>query len=107
MEPVISFALFSSIFAMENAVDSLREKCVVGITANAERTRDMVLGSLGIVTLLNPILGYKQCAEIAREGYLHNKSIRQIVVQEKELLTPQQWDDIFSFENLIKPQYLG
>jgi aspartate ammonia-lyase len=45
MEPVISFALFSSIFAMENAVESLREKCVVGITANAERTRDMVLAA--------------------------------------------------------------
>ena len=107
MEPVISFSLFSSIFAMENAVDSLREKCVVGITANAERTRDMVLGSLGIVTLLNPILGYKQCAEIAREGYLHNKSIREIVVHEKKLLTPEQWDEIFSFENLIKPHYVG
>jgi aspartate ammonia-lyase len=107
MEPVISFALFSSIFAMENAVNALREKCVVGITANAERTRDMVLGSLGIVTLLNPILGYKACAEIAREGYSHNKSIHQIVVQEKQLLTQQQWDEIFSFENLIKPHYVG
>jgi aspartate ammonia-lyase len=41
------------------------------------------------VTLLNPILGYKQCAEIARDGYQHNKSIHQIVVQEKQLLTQQ------------------
>src|SRR6201997_3204820 len=50
MEPVITFALFTSISAMENAVDSLRVHCIDGITANAERTRDMVLNSLGIIT---------------------------------------------------------
>ena len=69
MEPVITFALFTSISTMENAVNSLRVNCIDGITANAERTRDMVLNSLGIVTVLKPSLGYKQCAEIAREGY--------------------------------------
>jgi aspartate ammonia-lyase len=106
MEPVIGLALFSSIFAMENAVNTLREKCVVGITANADLTREMVLNSLGIVTLLNPIFGYKQCAEIAREGYLQNKSIHQIVVQERKLLTQQKWDAVFSFDNLIHPHYI-
>ena len=43
MEPVITFALFTSIATMEHAVDSLRVNCIEGITANAERTRDMVL----------------------------------------------------------------
>jgi aspartate ammonia-lyase len=42
--------------------------CVDPITANAERARDMVLNSLGIVTWRRPILGYELCAEIAREG---------------------------------------
>jgi len=106
MEPVLGFALFSSIKAMQNAVIALREKCVLGIQANAERTHEMVLGSLGIVTQLNPILGYKQCAEIAREGYLENKSIHQIVVEERKLLTQQKWDEVFSFENMINPQYI-
>ena len=106
MEPVISFALFLSIMTMENAVNSLRENCVVGITANAERTRDMVLNSLGIVTVLKPVLGYKQCAEIAREGHAQGKSLHQLVVQEKKLLTQQKWDEIFSFENLINPEFV-
>jgi aspartate ammonia-lyase len=57
MEPVITFALFTSIATMENAVNSLRVNCVQGITANAERTRDMVLNSLGIVTVLKPLAG--------------------------------------------------
>jgi aspartate ammonia-lyase len=106
MEPVLGFALFTSIKTMENAVIALREKCVVGITANAEHTRAMVLNSLGIVTQLNPILGYKQCAEIAREGYLQGKSIYQIVVQEQKLLTQEKWDEVFTLENLINPTFI-
>ena len=64
----------------------------------------MVLNSLGIVTLLKPSLGYKQCAEIAREGHETGKSLHQIVVTERKLLTQQKWDEIFSFENLIEPE---
>jgi aspartate ammonia-lyase len=105
MEPVITYALFTSISTMENAVKSLRVNCIDGITANAERTRDMVLNSLGIVTVLKPLLGYKQCADIAREGFETGKSLHDIVVNERKLLTQQQWDEIFSFENLISPKF--
>ncbi len=105
MEPVITFALFTSIATMENAVRSLRVNCVDGITANAERTREMVLNSLGVVTLLKPSLGYKQCAELAREGYLTGKSLHDIVVKERRLLTQEKWDEVFSFENLIAPKF--
>ncbi len=105
MEPVITFALFTSITTMENAVRSLRINCVDGITANAERTRDMVLNSLGIVTLLKASLGYKQCAEIAREGYETGNSLHDIVVHDRKLLTQQKWDEVFSFENLINPKF--
>jgi aspartate ammonia-lyase len=105
MEPVITYALFTSISTMENAVKSLRVNCIDGITANAERTRDMVLNSLGIVTVLKPLLGYKTCAEIAREGFETGQSLHDIVVSQRKLLTQQQWDDIFSFENLISPKF--
>ena len=104
MEPVITFALFASISTMENAVNSLRRNCIDGITANAQHTRDMVLNSLGIVTLLKPVLGYKQCAELAREGYESGKSLHDIVVNEKKLLTQAKWDEVFSFDNLINPE---
>jgi len=105
MEPVITFALFSSITAMQRAVESLRVHCVEGITANAERTRDMVLHSLGIVTVLKPSLGYKLCAEIAHEGYVTGKSLHDIVVKERKLLTQQKWDEVFAFDNLIRPTF--
>ncbi|MEN6321764.1 MAG: aspartate ammonia-lyase [Syntrophaceae bacterium] len=105
MEPVITLALFTSIMTMENAVNSLRVNCIQGITANVERTRDMVLNALGIVTVLKPSLGYKLCAEIAHEGYKNGKSLHDIVVKERKLLTQQKWDEIFSFENLINPKF--
>jgi len=105
MEPVITFALFASIATMERAVTSLRVNCVEGITANADHTRDMVLNSLGIVTVLKPSLGYKQCSDIAHEGYETGKSLHDIVVTERKLLTQQKWDEIFSFENLINPKF--
>jgi aspartate ammonia-lyase len=63
----------------------------------------MVLNSLGIVTVLKPSLGYKQCAEIAREGYETGKSLHDIVV--KKLMSQAKWDEVFSFENLISPKF--
>lgn len=105
MEPVITFALFTSIATMENAVNSLRVNCIEGITANEDHMREMVLNSLGIITALKPSLGYKQCAEIAREGYVTGKSLHDIVVKERKLLTQQRWDEVFAFENLINPKF--
>ncbi|MDH7463381.1 aspartate ammonia-lyase [Chitinophagaceae bacterium 26-R-25] len=106
MEPVLSFALFSSITYMENACKTLKEKCVDGITANPEVTKKMVMNSIGIVTQLNPILGYKQCAGIAREALETGKSVHDIVVIEKQLLTQEKWDEVFTFENMISPKFI-
>ncbi len=105
MEPVISHALFTSINTMQNAVRTLADKCVDGITANPRHTEDMVMHSIGIVTQLSPILGYKKCAEVAKEAYEKNKSLHEVVVREKGLITQEKWDEIFCFENLINPKY--
>ncbi|MDR0826313.1 MAG: aspartate ammonia-lyase [Desulfovibrio sp.] len=106
MEPVIGFALFSSISAMQNAVTSLARNCILQIKANRERTKRMVMNSLGIVTILSPILGYKKCSEIARKGYERHKSIHDLVVLEDKLLSQEKWDEVFSFENLIHPKFI-
>ena len=59
----------------------------------------------GRLISLKPVLGYKQCAEIAREGYESGKSLHEIVVTERKLLTQEKWDEVFSFENLIQPKF--
>ena len=106
MEPVISFSLLTSFSYMTNAVHALRQKCIVGITANSERCRELVMGSIGIVTALNPILGYEISASIAKECLNTGKSVYDIAVKERNLVTQDKWDEIFSFENLIKPKFI-
>ena len=65
----------------------------------------MITGSLGIVTLLKPHFGYKPCANVAREGFLTGKSLHQLVVQEKGMMTQEEWDKTFTYENLINPKF--
>jgi aspartate ammonia-lyase len=107
MEPVIAFSLFTSISYMTKACYTLREKCVLGITANSARTQEMVMNSIGIVTILNPIIGYEMSAAIAKEALQTGKSVYQIVVKEKQLITQEKWDELYSFENLINPKFVN
>lgn len=106
MEPVISFSLFSSILYLSRGCDTLRLKCIDGITANAKHTEEMVMNSVAIVTLLNPILGYEECSNIAKEALTYNKSIYQIVIEERKLISQEKWDELFRFENLINPKFI-
>lgn len=107
MEPIIAFAMFTSFEYLGNAIISLIDKCVLGITANVENCATMVMNSIGIVTQLNPIFGYETCAEIAGEALKTGKSIHQIVVLEKQLINQEKWDLIFSVENLIHPKFIN
>ena len=106
MEPVISFALFTSISYLTNACRTLREKCVLGITANREHAANLVYHSVGIVTQLNPIIGYEAAAAVAKEALQTGKTLHDIVVTERGLLTQEKWDEIFTFENLIRPAFI-
>ncbi|MBO5659355.1 MAG: aspartate ammonia-lyase [Duodenibacillus sp.] len=106
MEPVITYALFTSMKVMINACNGLRTKCVDGVTANAERTAQMVMNSCGIVTLLKPLLGYKACSSMAHECYHTGKSLHQVVVEERKMLDQKTWDETFNLENLIAPKFV-
>ena len=54
---------------------------------------------------MKPLLGYKQCAEIARECHQSGKSLHEVVVNERQLLSEERWEEVFSFENLINPKF--
>ncbi|GGG31795.1 aspartate ammonia-lyase [Pontibacter amylolyticus] len=107
MEPVIAYSLFNSLTFLENACYTLQRKCIDGITANVEICRNMVMNSIGIVTSLNPIIGYEQSASIAKEALITGKSIHEITVLERKLITQAKWDEIFSMENLIHPKFIN
>ena len=105
MEPVISFALYMQMKVLTNSCNALREKCIDGIVVNAKHCEDHVMGSLGIITVLKPHFGYKPCANIAREGFLTGKSLHELIVDEKKMLTQEQWDKVFTHDNLINPKF--
>ena len=100
MEPVIAISLNESIELLTHAIQSLDEKCVRGIRAHEQACHDAVMRSVGIITLLDPLLGHALCDEIGKQCIAENKTI-QAVVLERGLLTQQQLDEIFSFENLV------
>ncbi|MBW8524037.1 aspartate ammonia-lyase [Chryseobacterium chendengshani] len=105
MEPVLSHAIMENIQFLCNALDTLREKCVVGITANREVCLNMVKHSIGIVTALNPYIGYKQSTEIAKEALETGKSVYNLVL-EKNLLSQESLDEILDPRNMLKPHHM-
>ena len=106
MEPVIGEALFQSIRILRNAVTALREKCVVGITANADVCRAYVDNSIGIVTYLNPFIGHHNGDMIGKEAAATGKTVRELVL-EKGLMDEQTLDQVLSKENLMHPVFRG
>ena len=105
MEPPITWALFFGMKVMTNAMNGMRTKCIDGITANEQRCKDLVMGSLGIITILKPHFGYKTCSEIAHEGYHTGKTLHQLIVEERKLMTQEEWDKVFNLQNLIAPKF--
>ena len=102
MEPVIAYCLFESIHLLTNGLDTLRTHCIEGIEANVEHCRKMVENSIGIVTMLNPIIGYKESTKIAKEASETGRGVYELVL-EHGILTKEQLDWILRPENMIKP----
>lgn len=104
MEPVLGQSLFESINILRRGCLTLADKCVRGITANAERCRDYVENSIGLVTALNPYIGYEKATAIAKEAIEGNRSVYDIVL-ENRYLTKEELEDILKPENMTKPRF--
>jgi aspartate ammonia-lyase len=102
-EPVIAYNLFNSINMMKNAFETLADKCVNGITANEDRCKELVLHSIGLVTTLNPFIGYENSTSVAKEALQSGRSVYEIVL-ERQLLSQEELEDIIKPENMIKPR---
>jgi aspartate ammonia-lyase len=85
------------------AADVFTNKCVKGIQANVERCRAMVKSSIGLVTALNPVLGYERSAAIAKESLATGRSVYDLVL-EKGWMTKEQLDDMLKPENMTQPR---
>ncbi|HRO58074.1 MAG TPA: aspartate ammonia-lyase [Burkholderiaceae bacterium] len=102
-EPIIAHSLFKSIQHLRNGCLTLAERCVDGITANSDRLRAMVHDSIGIVTGLNPYIGYKNATRVASEAHASGRSVYDIVL-EMGLMSRQQLEAVLKPEELTRPQ---
>ncbi len=105
MEPLIAYNLFFSIDMLWRACITLGERCVRGITANREVCRRNVENSIGLVTALNPVIGYEKASEIAKEALETGGSVYEIVLQ-KGYLSQEELEDMLKPENMTRPRYL-
>ena len=92
MEPVIAESILESVTWLRNAIETLRTKCIEGITVNREHCYEMVKNSIGIVTALNPYIGYKNSTKVAKEALETGGSVYDIVL-EKGLMSKAKLDE--------------
>jgi len=104
-EPIIAHSLFKDLKHLRNGCLTLAERCVKGITANREHLRRLVEHSIGIVTALNPYIGYERATAVAKEAHETGKSVYELVLA-KGWLSKAQLDDILQPEVLTKPRYI-
>jgi aspartate ammonia-lyase len=102
MMPVVAFNLLHELEILKSAIDVFVKFCVSGITANEERCREYAEGSMSIVTVLNPHIGYAKAAEIAKEYLRSGKSIKELVL-EKGLLPKEKLEEVFNLRGMTEP----
>jgi aspartate ammonia-lyase len=103
-EPIIAHSLFKSVAHLRAGCLTLASKCVDGITANRDRLRSLVENSIGIVTALNPYIGYTNATQVAQEALVSGRSVADIVI-ERGLLTRAQLEDILKPTMLTQPRH--
>ena len=103
MEPVITQCIIESQTWLGRAMDTLRERCVDGITVNAEHNAETVRNSIGIVTALTPYIGYKNSTKIAKEALETGASVYDLVLRDK-ILTKEKLDAILDPKHMLDPE---
>lgn len=106
MVPVLIFDLIQSVEMLKNGVRTFTEKCITGITANRERCQSMVDNSVGIITAINPHVGYEVASRIAKEALNTGRSVKEIILEE-EILTESELDEILNAFEMTEPGIAG
>lgn len=105
-EPIIFYNLFQSIETLTSAVKTLVDNCIIGITANETRCREMVDNSIGIITAICPYVGYEMAADIAKEALNTDQPVKKLIL-EKGLLNEEQLQTILNPYTMTEPGILG
>jgi aspartate ammonia-lyase len=104
--PIVAHSIFKSLTHLRAGCLALTSRCVRGITANRERLAEHMTRSIGVVTALNPYIGYANATAIAQEALRTGRGVADLVL-ERALLTRAQLEEILSPEALTKPRAVG
>jgi aspartate ammonia-lyase len=102
-EPIIAHSLFKSLLHLRQACLTLAKRCVTGITANRAHMEETVRNSIGIVTALNPYIGYENASNIAKEAFQSGASVYELVLKHK-LMSKSALDEVLRAEVLTQPR---
>jgi fumarate hydratase, class II len=107
MLPVMARNLLESVRLLSNASRVLADRCVSGITADADRCLEYAESSPSVVTPLNRYLGYENAAKVAKQAVRQRKTIREVVVEqgyvERGDLTEEQLDSALDVLSMTHP----
>ncbi|MCA0173017.1 aspartate ammonia-lyase [Bacillus sp. RAR_GA_16] len=106
MEPVLVFNLLQSLSIMKNAFRTFTDNCLKGIEANEDRLNEYVEKSVGVLTAVNPHIGYEVAARIAREAILSGASIRELCIK-YDVLTEEELNLILDPYEMTHPGIAG
>lgn len=99
MEPIITYTLLESQNLLNNAMACLTKNCIEGITANEDHCKNLVMNSIGLVTALNPYIGYENSTAIAKEALETGANVYNLVLK-KNILSKDDLDRILNPENM-------
>ncbi len=103
MMPLMSFEAITATQLSTNICKMLEEKCISGIQANRDICESYALESDGLLTALNPLLGYATVAELVKEKAKTGKNIHELLVGSGKL-TQEQFDTLLLPQNLTNPK---
>ena len=106
MMPVIAWNALHASRILREAMNALGRRTVDGITANADRARELLDRSTATATALSPHIGYAATAEIAKESVKTGQSIRELVL-ERKLIDPRKLDEILSVVAMTRGGVVG
>ena len=106
MQPVLVYNLFQSIEMLENALETFIDNCIVGIKANRERCRELVDRSVGIITAINPHVGYETAARIVKRALEEERSVKDIILEEG-ILSAEELEKILNPYEMTEPGIAG
>ena len=102
MMPLLAYSVGEAMNALTGGLKAFLNRALEGITANEDRCRHYLENSYGLVTALNPIIGYEKAAGVAKEAGRTGKSIKEIIL-EKGYLTEEQMKKVIDPEKLTSP----